>query len=55
MGWFALVTARSAIAVDLYRTREQAEEELRQAIEDEPEWTTLLSVVPVDLPEPTVN
>jgi hypothetical protein len=53
--WFALISADSTTTVEIYRSREQAEEELRQAVEDEPEWSSLLSVVPLDLPEPSPN
>jgi hypothetical protein len=53
--WFALVSALSPETVDIYRSREQAEEELRQAVEDEPGWIDVLSVIPLDLPEPGTN
>jgi hypothetical protein len=55
VAWFALVTSRSPIAVDIYRSREQADEELRQAVDDEPDWVDSLTVVRVDLPEPCRN
>ena len=55
MAWYALVTDESDIAVDLYRSRVEAENDLRDAVADEPDWIDSLSVVQVDLPEPTLN
>jgi hypothetical protein len=55
VAWFALISGASDLAVDVYPSREQAEKELREAVEDEPEWVSLLAVVPVDLPEPDPN
>ena len=53
--WFALISADSTSTVEIYRSRDQAEEELRQAVDDEPEWSSLLTVIPLDLPEPSPN
>jgi hypothetical protein len=55
MAWFALVSARASFAADIYCTREEAEKELDDAINDEPAWTDVLSVVELDLPEPDPN
>jgi hypothetical protein len=38
-----------AQAVDLYSSREAAEDALRQVLADEPEFAELLSIAPVDL------
>jgi hypothetical protein len=38
-----------AEAVDLYSSREAAEDALRQVLADEPEFAELLSIAPVDL------
>ena len=46
---YALTTARSSLAVDLYLTREAAEADLTDALRDEPDWHSTLSVVPVEL------
>ena len=37
--------------LDLFLTREAAEDELREILHDEPAWVHVLSVVPVDLNE----
>jgi hypothetical protein len=34
--------------IDYYATREEAEEELRDALSDEPEWDGVLHVEPVE-------
>ena len=34
---------------DLFLTREAAEAELREIIEDEPDWKDVLGVVPIEL------
>ena len=39
----------------LFRSRAQAEAELIDVVADEPEWVDLLSVVEVELPEPSLN
>jgi hypothetical protein len=36
-------------ALDLFLTREAAEAELREILEDEPEWVNVLRVVPIEL------
>ena len=46
---------RASLTVDIYRSREAADAELRDAIEDEPDWAAILSVIPLDLPEPHPN
>jgi hypothetical protein len=55
MPWFALVSSQATLAVDIYRSRERAEKEMLDAVEDEPDWIDVLSVVPIDLPEPQPN
>ncbi len=35
--------------LDLFLTREAAEAELEEILEDEPEWVNVLSVVPIEL------
>ena len=35
--------------LDLFLTREAAEAELREIIEDEPDWKDVLGVVPIEL------
>jgi hypothetical protein len=47
---FAL-EARShrARQLDLFLTQEAAEAELREILEDEPEWVNVLRVVPIEL------
>jgi hypothetical protein len=37
--------------LDLFLTREAAEAELREILEDEPEWVNVLRVVPIELDE----
>jgi hypothetical protein len=37
LAWFALVSTRASLAVDIYRSREAADAELRDALEDEPD------------------
>ena len=36
---------------DLFLTQEAAEAELREILEDEPEWVNVLRVVPIELDE----
>jgi hypothetical protein len=55
MAWFALVSARSSLTVDIHRSQEADDAEFRDILRDEPEWVSLLSVVPVELPEPHPN
>ena len=35
--------------LDLFLTREAAEAELREILEDEPQWVNVLRVVPIEL------
>jgi hypothetical protein len=37
--------------LDLFLTEEAAETELREILEDEPEWVNVLRVVPIELDE----
>jgi hypothetical protein len=45
---FALVASDSDFAIDLYPSREAAEQAMHQALTDEPEFQELLSVEPLD-------
>jgi hypothetical protein len=47
---FALASSRSLHeTLDLFLTREAAEAELREILEDEPDWRDVLRVVPIEL------
>jgi hypothetical protein len=46
--FFALVASDSNFAIDLYPSREAAEEALRQVLNDEPEFEALLRIEPLD-------
>jgi hypothetical protein len=41
--------------LDLFLTREAAEEELREILLDEPDWKEVLRVVPIELDERNVS
>ena len=41
--------------LDLFLTYEAAEAELREILEDEPEWVNVLRVVPIELDERTLS
>jgi hypothetical protein len=41
--------------LDLFLTQEAAEAELREILEDEPEWLNVLRVVPIELDERSVS
>jgi hypothetical protein len=41
--------------LDLFVTREAAEAELREILVDEPDWRTVLRVVPIELDEQDVS
>jgi hypothetical protein len=45
---FALVASDSDFTIDLYTSREAAEEALRQVLADEPDFEELLSIEPLD-------
>jgi hypothetical protein len=45
---FALVASDSDFAIDLYTSREAAEEALSQVLADEPEFEELLRIEPLD-------
>jgi hypothetical protein len=45
---FALAASDSDFAIDLYPSREAAEEALTQVLTDEPEFEGLLSIEPLD-------
>lgn len=47
---YALVAADCTFAVDLYVSRDDAEQALSDALHDVPAWVTLLSIV--ELPPP---
>jgi hypothetical protein len=47
---FALTSSQSLHeTLDLFLTREAAEAELHEILEDEPEWKDVLRVVPIEL------
>jgi hypothetical protein len=47
---YALTTSQSLHeTLDLFLTREAAEAELREILEDEPDWKDVLRVVPIEL------
>jgi hypothetical protein len=49
---YALASTRVASeTLDLFLTREAAEAELREILEDEPEWINVLHVMPIELDE----
>ena len=41
--------------LDLFLTQEAAEAELREILEDEPEWVNVLRVVPIELDGRTLS
>jgi hypothetical protein len=46
---YALTSSHSANeTLDLFLTREAAEAELREILEDEPDWKDVLRVVPIE-------
>jgi hypothetical protein len=45
---YGLISSDSDFAIDLYPSREAAEEALRQALADEPEFGDLPSIEPLD-------
>ena len=47
---YALTSSRLVSeTLNLFLTREAAEAELREILEDEPEWVNVLRVVPIEL------
>jgi hypothetical protein len=50
MIFYAVVSAQTEQAVDLYPTREAAEAEIEHVRQDDPELAESLRVEPVDLP-----
>jgi hypothetical protein len=53
---YALTSSQVAgETLDLFLTREAAETELREILEDEPGWVNVLSVVPIELDERDVS
>jgi hypothetical protein len=47
---YALTSSQSLHeTLDLFLTREAAEAELREILEDEPEWKDVLRIVPIEL------
>jgi hypothetical protein len=47
---YALTSSQSLReTLDLFLTREAAEAELREILEDEPDWREVLQVVPIEL------
>ncbi len=53
---YALVSAWSPEeAIDVYLRRDDAETALAEVVWDEPEWESILSVVPIELDERDVS
>jgi hypothetical protein len=53
---YALTSSQSPReTLDLFLTQEAAEAELREILEDEPEWVNVLRVVPIELDERNVS
>ena len=48
---WGLVELELQEAVELYGSRSEADEALRQVLGDEPGWTSLLAVQPIELEE----
>jgi hypothetical protein len=53
---YALTSSQSPretldLSLDLFLTREAAEAELREILEDEPDWKDVLRVMPIELGE----
>jgi hypothetical protein len=47
---YAVVSADTEHAVEVFLRREDAEQMLAEALSDEPEWIDTLSVEPIELP-----
>jgi hypothetical protein len=49
--WVYALTSSQSLheTLDLFLTREAAEAELREILDDEPEWVNVLRVVPIEL------
>jgi hypothetical protein len=47
---YAVVSAETEQAVELFVRREDAQRMLAEALADDPEWADVLSVEPVELP-----
>ena len=52
---FALVEVGHRQAIDLFVRRDDADAELEEILGDEPDWTGLLYVVPIELDEQRVS
>lgn len=52
---YALVSSDSDFAIDLFATREAAEDAMRSALEDEPAFAPLLSILLIKPPWSTSN
>jgi hypothetical protein len=46
---WAVVSAKSEQAIDLFPTRDEAEEMLAQVLEDEPDWEEVLRIERLEL------
>jgi hypothetical protein len=55
MPWYAVLSAGCRETVEILSTREEAERFVAEAVADEPEFEGLLSVEPVEVPEPSPN
>lgn len=52
---WALVSSEARETVDVYLRREDAEADLRAAVEDVPEWAAILRVEPFEVGEASPN
>ena len=46
---YALTSSRVPNEMEIFLTQEAAQAELREILEDEPEWVSVLRVVPIEL------
>ena len=52
MRLYALVEAGDPEAIDVYRCEQDAYRALEDCLRDEPEWSGLLRIEPIDAPQP---
>jgi hypothetical protein len=55
MTFWGLADHRVGEVIDFYATRKQAEETLKQVLEDEPGWADVLEVVEIELGSASEN
>jgi len=49
------MTAQSSAVVEFFASRNEAEETLEEILRDEPEWASILEVVPLELGDASWN